>query len=349
MLGDCQDSERAWGRPEKAPPVAPIGKSTATGKHGGARQIPIAALLMLAVLGCLGTDQVLAQSGPPDESQRSAEVSPRKALKEVRSFGYQLQNVQPAQIASSTCPLFVINSANNGGRAFTRTEVSSMQSLGGGGRRLLLAYLSIGEAENYRFYWRSDWSSRPPAWLGTENGDWPGNFHVRFWDPDWQSLIFGGPESFVDRIVAAGFDGVYLDRIDAYEHWRKERAGGEDDMRALVEQLAIYARQLNPDFLIVPQNGEKLLSEESYLSVIDGVGKEDLYFGSRRHGEPTPAAERAESVRWLSVAKSFGLPVFLIEYTDDPESRGRVIAQSGELGFIALLARRGLNVPSICP
>jgi cysteinyl-tRNA synthetase, unknown class len=338
------------GKQRTSPAAAPLNAPLrCRGGRGVLGRVAGPTLLMLAALTCSEIDEALAHSSPAGGSPSHSEASRRNALQGVRSFGYQLQNVQPVQIASSTCLLYVIDSTNNGGRPFTRTEVSTMRRLPGGGRRLLLAYLSIGEAESYRFYWHSDWSSRPPAWLGAENDDWPGNFHVRFWEPDWQSLIFGGPESFVHRIVTAGFDGVYLDRVDAYEHWYEERSSGEDDMREFVERLATYARQLDPDFLIVPQNGEKLLNEKNYMSFIDGIGKEDLYYGSIRPGEPTPAAEIAESIKRLSLARSIGLPVFLIEYTEDPESRRRVIAESGALGFIPLLAHRSLDVPSTCP
>lgn len=35
-----------------------------------------------------------------------------------------------------------------------------------GGSRMLIAYMSIGEVEDYRYYWNSDRKSNPPTWLG---------------------------------------------------------------------------------------------------------------------------------------------------------------------------------------
>ena len=78
-----------------------------------------------------------------------------------------------------------------------------------GSRRLVLAYMSIGEAESYRWYW----PRRSSAWLGAENPQWRGNYGVRFWHSDWQEIIF----EYTDKIVAAGFDGVYLDKVDEFE------------------------------------------------------------------------------------------------------------------------------------
>ena len=58
-----------------------------------------------------------------------------------------------------------------------------------------------------------------PPWLGRSNPDWLDNYKVRFWDPGWQKIIYGTPDSYLDKIIADGYDGVYLDIIDAYEYW----------------------------------------------------------------------------------------------------------------------------------
>ena len=42
----------------------------------------------------------------------------------------------------------------------------------------MFAYLSLGEAEDYRFYWQPSWNSRKPAWLHGENPGWRGNYLV---------------------------------------------------------------------------------------------------------------------------------------------------------------------------
>lgn len=98
-------------------------------------------------------------------------------------------------------------------------EVARLQSKPGGGRRLVLCYMSIGEAEDYRWYWQPGWTSDPPSWLGPENPEWPGNYTVEYWDPEWQGIIYGSPDAYLDRILAAGFDGVYLDKVDSFEEY----------------------------------------------------------------------------------------------------------------------------------
>ncbi len=102
-------------------------------------------------------------------------------------------------------------------KMLTTGDVEALKRKKNGGRRLVISYMSIGEAEDYRYYWRRGWERVPPSWLAGENPDWPGNYKVKYWDSEWQAVIFGSPEAYLDRINAAGFDGVYLDIIDAFE------------------------------------------------------------------------------------------------------------------------------------
>ncbi len=113
--------------------------------------------------------------------------------------------------------------------ALTAPEIAQLKTKANGGRRLLLAYMSIGEAEDYRYYWQAGWHPGTPAWLGAENPDWEGNYKVRYWDPGWRAIIFGSANAYLDRILASGFDGVYLDIIDAYEYFEEQSEEGEEE------------------------------------------------------------------------------------------------------------------------
>jgi len=100
-------------------------------------------------------------------------------------------------------------------------DIDQLRNKPQGGSRVILAYMSIGEAEDYRYYWQPDWTSSPPSWLSSENPDWPGNYLVRYWNSDWQAIIFGTDDSYLGRILDSGFDGVYLDKIDSFEDWEE--------------------------------------------------------------------------------------------------------------------------------
>ena len=139
-------------------------------------------------------------------------------------------------------------------------------------------------------------SETRPQWLGVENPKWPGDYQIRFTDPEWQAVIFGTPDSYLDRIIAAGFDGVYLDRVDAYQDVEDTMPGAEDAMSGFVQRLADHARRRNPDFLIVMQNAEELAASKSFLLHLDGVAKEDLLFGRDNRDVPNPPLMVRDSI-----------------------------------------------------
>ena len=102
----------------------------------------------------------------------------------------------------------------------TADDVAVLKRKAHGGARLVVAYMSIGEAEDYRWYWKPEWAADPPSFLDAENPDWPGNYKVRYWDPEWRKIIYYGEDgAYLQKILDAGFDGVYLDIIDAYEYY----------------------------------------------------------------------------------------------------------------------------------
>jgi cysteinyl-tRNA synthetase len=124
-------------------------------------------------------------------------------------------------VASTSYDLLIIDFFHND-LALTSADIDQLRNKASGGQRLVICYLSIGEAEDYRFYWQSSWKKNRPEWLEPENPDWPGNYKVKYWHPDWQQIIFGHPEAYLDRIISAGFDGVYLDIIDGFEYFEEK-------------------------------------------------------------------------------------------------------------------------------
>jgi len=104
--------------------------------------------------------------------------------------------------------------------AFTKAEIDQLRRKANGGSRLVLCYISIGEAEDYRPYWQPEWETDPPEWLLEENPQWAGNYRVQYWNEDWKAIITGNADSYLGKILNSGFDGVYLDLVDSF--WKFE-------------------------------------------------------------------------------------------------------------------------------
>ncbi len=118
--------------------------------------------------------------------------------------------------------VFIIDLFFDGSEALSKSDLAELAKKANGGSRLVIAYMSIGEAEDYRYYWQESWKKSPPSWLAGENPYWQGNYKVRYWDENWKDIIFGSGTSYVDKIIDAGFDGVYLDIIDAFEYFEDQ-------------------------------------------------------------------------------------------------------------------------------
>ena len=157
---------------------------------------------------------------------------------------YQLQSIDLRAVGKTAYDLVIMDYSSNGEEdgEFDQEQIRALKD-SPGGPKIVLAYMSIGEAEDYRFYWRGEWDDISPDWLAAENANWPGNYKVRFWDSAWQSIVF----QYADRVLASGFDGVYLDIIDAYEYFAdRGRATAPQDMADFVAVIASHVRARDP-------------------------------------------------------------------------------------------------------
>jgi cysteinyl-tRNA synthetase len=286
---------------------------------------------MLALLSCTPQET-------PEPIGNGADESPLYVL--------QLDDVSLDAIGSSTFTLLVIEPSRSGSAAdeLSAAEVAALRSAGPCGGRKVLAYLSVGEAENYRDYWNPDWVDgagvpRPgvaPDWLGPDNPDFPGNYKVRYWELGWQAIILGTASGSnatpLDRIINAGYDGVYLDIIDAYEFWSDNEAGAEltrqDARQRMVDWvsgIASYARQTRgrSNFAVFPQNAAGIVFDddgaldglgETYLQVVSGIGVEDLFYDETA---PQDSAETAAQLEALAQFNSRGKAVMVTDYVLD--------------------------------
>jgi cysteinyl-tRNA synthetase len=209
-----------------------------------------------------------------------------------------------------------------------------MQRKPDGSRRLILSYLSIGEAESYRPYWSKAWTKQPPTWLGRENPDWRENYAVRFWEPAWQEIVFG----YADRILAADFDGLYLDRVDAFEG-----IGHQTAMIDFVVRLSAHAKAAHKDCLVIPQNGQQLLADARFRAAIDGFAREDLFFGEDADGKRNDPDSIRDSIEVLKRVTAEGKPVFVVEYPRNAKQAEQARREIAEQGYIGLMARRELD------
>lgn len=101
------------------------------------------------------------------------------------------------------------------GDFFTKDEIEALKVKRNGGKRIVIAYFSIGEAEDYRYYWKVNWDKKRPKWIVKENPNWKGNYVIEYWSDEWKKII----KDYQKKLDSIGVDGYYLDTIDTYQEF----------------------------------------------------------------------------------------------------------------------------------
>lgn len=311
----------------------------------------------------------------------------------VRNWGYQLQGgskrggTKPLSIDTllkQPHDLIVMDFSKNGSTAgaFSKADIAKLKARPGA-RSVIVSYMSIGEASDYRDHWQDNWTTytdpeqraagepteHAPKWLGAWNEQWPNSRKVRYWDKDWQAIIFNDKGTgWLDRIVQAGFDGCYLDIVDGYYHWgceiaqsdackpgdpRNERESAAR-MIDFIGALAAHARKTNPNFLVIPQNGAYIIDalededhprRDAYLETINAIACEDLFFkGDKPENNPYAPDEDAVDALVRDFLDS-GVAVFSVDYLSEKKKVAKFYAAAIEKGFLPYASpSRELNV-----
>jgi len=255
----------------------------------------------------------------------------------------QLQGADIQEIEESGFPLAVFDYSKDGSDLMKYSSAEIRELIND--TIIPIAYMSIGEAENYRFYWDHEWvealdqnsfTDKAPEWLAHSNPNWVGNYKVRYWYPDWRDNYI---RPYLDKIISQGFKGLYLDIIDAFYYWYDPANYGEEPketqldgdpvnnkelacerMIELVIWIADYCRsnsQHGADFLIFPQNGETILDfdyDGLYMNAINGVGAESIwYYETTRKGSDVAKFRLQYLRRYIAEDKL----VLAVDYVDD--------------------------------
>ncbi len=100
----------------------------------------------------------------------------------------------------------------------TKDQIAKLKMKKAGGKRIVIAYFSVGEAEDYRFYWKSSWNMQKPSWIVVENPSWKGNYVVKYWDLEWKNII----KDYQKKLDEIGVDGYLLDTVDTHEYFEEK-------------------------------------------------------------------------------------------------------------------------------
>ncbi|NNE45071.1 MAG: glycoside hydrolase, end-alpha-1,4-polygalactosaminidase [Rhodothermales bacterium] len=331
---------------------------------------------------------LLASCDSENPTDDDGTLRPPMSLQDVEFWGYQIQDVAATgavdALVASRYDMLVLEP--------TRTDWSSedksfdtaamvariKQSAASDGehRKLVIAYIDIGEAEDWRWYWTwsTDWDCQ-----GQPPGDWPeyilicdpdgwgGNYPVAYWDAAWKDIIIYGRNqdstphgdytSVIDEAIRSGFDGIYLDWVEGFENVdvvARAELDGKDaatEMIQFIAEMRTYARARVPGFLIIQQNAAELIdSRPALVPEIDAIAQEGIWYD----GDATDDWNDPDGHDWVNDADlvdyyldhlqdytNAGLPVFNCEYALSRSADAYSLSR--QHGFIPYVTRRSLG------
>jgi cysteinyl-tRNA synthetase len=151
------------------------------------------------------------------------------SLSDIRNYLYLINPVQYKErqdfidaVAKTNFDLVIIDLFFNDNEPFTKDEIAKLRKKANGGKRLVICYMNVGSAENWRYYWKKRWKLHSPDFLAKEYEGYHNEFWVKYWDPKWRDILYGGKKSYAQKVINAGFDGIYLDNVEAYRYLFKK-------------------------------------------------------------------------------------------------------------------------------
>lgn len=203
--------------------------------------------------------------------------------------------------------------------------------------KILMGYLSLGEVENYRFYFHD---VKKQGILLKENPNWKGSFYVDVRNPLWAKRVV---EDLVPKILQEGFDGIFLDTLDNAEFLEDTDPHTYKGMKEAAVNLVKAIRQNYPQIKIMMNRGFQILPK--VVNVIDMELGEAIYSGydfDKKNYKLQTREEYQEAVEILKEAQEQNpkLKVFTLDYWNkkDTQKIAEIYQQQRTDGFIPYVA-----------
>ncbi|MGC9061680.1 endo alpha-1,4 polygalactosaminidase [Calditerrivibrio sp.] len=193
-----------------------------------------------------------------------------------------------------------------------------------------IAYLSVGEVENYRKYY----NKIDKKWILGVNKNWNTEI-VDVRNENYQNFLL----DIIDNISKEGFSGIFLDTLDSYQFLKtKNNIDFEKSLSSFIKKI----RKKYPNLLIIANRGFEFI-DENFKGVIDAVVAEGLFtdydFTNKKYTKQTK-----EGTEWLknrlNQIKSYGIEVIVIDYAEknNRESKRVIAKKILESGFIPFVS-----------
>jgi len=255
------------------------------------------------------------------------------------------------EIMNSNASLFIIDYSSDGTdkKAFTKTQIDNLRNSG----KTILAYLNVGAAENWRYYWKK----LDKGIILSPLQGWQGEYYVKYWYDSWISIV----KEYLGKIVNAGFDGVMFDWANIYmsQTLQIDTKKSQRDLKYAMADTLRKVMSTYPNLKYAFVNGDDLLVEfPDLIKYVRYVVVESVFFSNLKSKVGTQEFENR--IKTLTTLTQQNVIVLSVEYIDngnplDKENASRIkdyIRMCKGYGFLYYIAKSNqkldtINVPKI--
>jgi uncharacterized protein (TIGR01370 family) len=203
--------------------------------------------------------------------------------------------------------------------------------------KTLLGYVSLGEAEKYRGYFKE---LKKKKILLSDNKVWKDHAVIDIRKPEWKDYVL---EILIPATLKQGFSGVMLDTIDSPLALENEHPKQYPGMHQAAVELIGSIRSHYPDIKIMLNRGFEILPQVA--DDIDMVMAETIYTDwqpGQKHPIVQSQKDYDAALAMLSEAKRVApaLKIYTIDYWPAKDRAGikTIYARQRQAGFVPYVA-----------
>ena len=209
-------------------------------------------------------------------------------------------------------------------------------------RKTVIGYISLGEVENYRDYFKE---VERQGILFEKNPNWPDSRFVDVRDVRWTRRVV---EELVPRLLQKGFHGIFIDTLDNPPELERRDPRRYKGMTEGAANLVKAIRRHYPQIYIMLNRAYDILPAVD--GQIDAVLGESVFteidFEKKSYRLADSNIYR-QQVAWLQAAKNRQpkLKIYTLDYWPPEDEAGvsRIYAEQRKNGFIPYVSIKDLN------
>lgn len=204
---------------------------------------------------------------------------------------------------------------------FTKSQIKKLKKSG----FTVYSYLNIGSVENFRSYYK-----KYEKYTMGEYEHWEEERWVDVSEKEWQNFIL---KNLAPKILNKGVDGLFIDNVDVYYNFkRNDIFNGVTKILKGLKKMGTYVSINGGDVYVTKYiskygNPSPVMDAVNQETVFSAIDWEHNKFGKNK------SSERKYFQKYIEKVASYGLDVYLLEYTKDADLIKKIKKYCANKGF----------------